>query len=227
MRNSLPPEAIRGSWYLLADDATPPATALKGGAQLLAFQLDGRFKRYEIAVPGTKDGKVEKETGDYTFDGDFLILRGRNTETFRVSIEQDWLWFLEAKKKSRRLIRGELTASDFFEFDADGRREIDALPMRARVESVFFDDTDAIFNLVFSPGEGDSRRIGCFSVDPDPQNQDLWVGLIPIAQNLGDDTWEKIIRQSYIGLYRKNPTDIGRVLIEIMGPADSRSVTSR
>ncbi len=216
MSERLLPEAIRGSWYLLREPGTP-AEALADKAQLLSFRLDGSFTRYNL------DGatKEEAEEGDYTFDGDFLIVRGRNTDTFRVDVRSDWFWFLEAKKKSRRLYRGVLEESDFFELDDEACKEIRMLPMRVGVDFAFDDDRDAIFDLVYDPKDGQPARIGCFSVDRDPHTDALWVGLTPLAQNLSAEVWEKVIRQSYLKTHPTAPP-AGWVSLELLGSGTVR-----
>jgi hypothetical protein len=212
MSERLLPEAIRGSWYMLAEKGSPEeALAQKG--QLLGLHLDGEFVRYEVDA----SNKKEKERGDYTFDGDFLILRGRNTDTFRVHVEANWYWFLEAKKKSRRLFRGILEADDFFELDEEDRGEISERPTRVKVTCRYDDETDAIFDLVFRPKGGQAKRIGCFSVDPDPENATLWVGLTPLATNLDAEVWEKIIRKAYLNSHLGKPAEIGWVSLEFLG----------
>lgn len=112
MHDNLLPEAIRGSWYLLADDNKPLAEAIEKKGQLLALRLTGKFSLYDLTQEDDGTEKVVKDAGDYTFDGDFLILRGRNTETYRVRIKSAWQWNLEAKKKTRKLLRGNLVPSD-------------------------------------------------------------------------------------------------------------------
>lgn len=212
MSERLLPEAIRGSWYLLPEEGSLEE-ALADNGQLVALHIDGTFTRYTADTTS----KAVKEEGDYTFDGDFLILRGRNTDTFRVHIEEDWCWFLEAKKKNRRLCRGLIAGDDFIALDEESRREIDRLPMRVSVQSVYDDEEGAIFDLVYQPKEGDKQRVGCFSVDPDPETGALWVGLTALATNLEASTWEKVIRKSYLGARERND-DLGWVALEIFGP---------
>ena len=210
MSERLLPEAIRGSWYLLAIDGSPEE-ALDDKGQMLALHIDGSFVRYQVDA----SNKEVKEQGDYTFDGDFLILRGRNTDTFRVHVEADWFWNLEAKKKSRRLIRGILNADDFFELSDEERSELGGSPKRARVVCRYDEEDDAIFDLVYRPKGGDEMRIGCFSVDPDPNTDALWVGVTPVATNLDPAVWEKVIQKAYLDSHLDKPADVGWVNLEI------------
>lgn len=222
MTERLLPEAIRGSWYLLRPNGTA-VEALEDKAQLLALRIDGSFSRYTL--DGAK--RELKEEGDYTFDGDFLIVRGRNTDTFRVTPETPWRWHLEAKKKSRRLFRGVLDERDFVELDDEARKEVRMLPMRVRVDTPFADDQDAIFELTYAPKEGSEQRIGCFSVDREPNSEALWVGLTPVAQNVSAETWEKVIRNAYLKSYRDAADDVGWVSLEIVGTGAVREFDAR
>ncbi|AWV91199.1 hypothetical protein [Bradymonas sediminis] len=217
MHDNLLPEAIRGSWYMLADDNKPLAEAIEKKGQLLALRLTGKFSLYDLTQEDAGTAKVEKDEGDYTFDGDFLILRGRNTETYRVRITSAWQWNLEAKKKKRKLLRGNFLPSDFIELDAEEILEIETLAHRVKAESAFLDKDDAIFDLVFSPTDDRRLRIGCFSVDMDEKNHELWIGLTPIATHIGADTWQKIVTQACAMMVRLNPAKIQRVLLEIQG----------
>lgn len=217
MPESLLPEAIRGSWYLLADDAKPIAEAIEKKGQLLALRLSGTFCCYDLAHEDGGVAKVEKDSGDYTFDGDFLILRGRNTETYRVRITEDWQWSLEAKKKQSKLVRAPITASDFFELDAHERTEIATLAHRVQLQTPFLEADDAIFELVFSPNTQQRCRLGYVSVDLDRPNGELWVGLTALATNLEVDTWQKIIAQACAMMVRINPAKIERILLDIAG----------
>lgn len=224
MQDSLLPEAIRGSWYLLADDGKPVAEAIEKKGQLLALHLTGKFSLYDLSVEDDVTVKVEKDEGDYTFDGDFLILRGRNTETYRVRVDADWCWSLEAKKKRRKLVRGSFIASDFIELDAEELAEVETLAHRVQVGSSFPDTSDAIFDLIFSPTAARRLRIGCFSVDLDPINRELWLGLTPLTTNLSAETWQKIIAQSCAMMVRLNPAKIERVLLDIQGQGELREI---
>lgn len=224
MRNSLLPEAIRGSWYLLADDDKPLADAIEKKGQLLTLHLTGKFSRYELSTEDGATAKVEKDSGDYTFDGDFLILRGNNTETYRVRVDQDWCWSLEAKKKKRKIVRGNLLKADFIALDADEIAELNKHSHRVKVETAFANKYNAIFELVFQPKASRRLRIGCFSVDIDPNNNELWLGLTPLVTNLSADLWQQIVAQSCGDLVRANPAKIERVLLDIQGQDALREI---
>lgn len=224
MQDSLLPEAIRGSWYLLADDDKPVAEAIEKKGQLLALHITGQFNLYDLSIEDDVTVKAEKDEGDYTFDGDFLILRGRTTETYRVRVDSDWCWSLEAKKKRRKLVRGNLIESDFIELDPEELAEVETLAHRVQVESSFPDKDDAIFDLIFRPTADRGLRIGCFSVDLDAPNRELWLGLTPLVTNLSAESWQKIIAQSCAMMVRLNPAKIERVLLDIQEQGELREI---
>lgn len=211
------PEAIRGSWYLLPKKGAPREVFDEDEGQLVAMRIDGTFTRYDLVGEAIKE--VDDE-GDYTFDGDFLILRGSSTETYRVRVEQSWYWFLEGKRKSRRLYRGLFDEGDFFELDDQAREQIARVPMRVNVETPFVDDDDAIFDLVYR-GEEQRRPIGSFSVEFDAEIDALWIGLTPLATNVERSTWQKVIDKAYLQIYPGSPDHVDNVTIELLGTEDA------
>ena len=211
MPERLMPEDIRGSWYLLAEDGSPEE-ALEADGQLVAFGLDGTFTRYDI----DGDTKSEHETGDYTFDGQFLILRGKNTDTYRVRVEHDWYWFLEEKKKNRRLYRGLIDEADRIRLPDEQMRELKNVPVRVHVECSFDAEEDAIFDLIYEPTDGEDSRVGCFSVDFDSNSGELWVGLTPLVEGLAPRAWVDVVRRSYLDMHRGKPDDVGLVAVELL-----------
>lgn len=211
------PEAIRGTWFLLPEEGDVEET-LQDDGELVALHLDGTFTRYDVSG----GGKEEAETGDYTFDGAFLILRGRNTHTYRVHFESDWYWFLEGKKKSRRLMRGLIEERDVFTADDEERRDM-IVPTRTRVECLWSDESDAPLELVYKPKGGEPVRIGWFSVEVEPAADNLWIGVTPLVTNLEPQAWEKIVRQAYLDGHLGKPDDVGSVVVELLG-ADQRQV---
>lgn len=213
MSSKLLPEAIRGSWYFFPEEGAPEDILQEGG-QLITFGLDGNFARYDLS----QGHKTEAESGDYTFDGDFLILRARNTDTYRVHVERDWYWFLEGKKTSRRLFRGLIGDDDDIVLSDEQRRKIAAAPMRASVETGFSEDDDAIFDLCFKDADNNTHRIGCFCAQHD-EDGSAWVGLTALAQGLQQSTWEAIIQKSYLGRHLDAHSDVDDLHVELLGTA--------
>ena len=208
-----PPESIRGSWYYLPASLDPHNLGDKP-PQVLRFRLDGGFTRY-IA---RDDGWIEKEKGDYTFDGAFLIVRGRNTDTFRVRIERYWRWSLEGKKEEQVLLRGLVTDADFGALDAEDQKEIRILPIRVSVRARS-DTDDAVFDLVYK-GESGERLVGSFFVER--EDAKVWVGVSPFVEGIESKTWERIIRESYLDIFRGKPRDVRVVTVRLLENGDSR-----
>lgn len=206
------PEAIRGSWFLLPEKG-PPGEVIEDDGNLLALHIDGRFVRYELSA----GRKLEvADSGDFTFDGDFLILRGSNTRTYRVRVEKSWYWRLEGKKHNRRLYRGLIEEDEFFEADDHLRNQIARFPMRVQVDAPFADEPDAIFDLIYRV-DGQKQRIGTFSVEVDRELDALWVGVTPLAVNLGSEVWKEIVAESYLTLSPHSPDEIERVTVDLFG----------
>lgn len=208
-----PPESIRGSWYYLPGSVDPHNLGDKP-PQVLRFRLDGTFTRY-IA---RDDGWLEKEKGDYTFDGAFLIIRGRNTDTFRVRTDEFWRWSLEGKKEEQVLLRGLVTREDFVTLDAEDQKEIRILPIRVSVRARA-DSDDAVFDLVYR-GEHGEQLVGSFFIERD--HAKVWVGVSPFVEGIEGKTWERIIRESYLDIFRGKPRDVQVVTVRLLESGESR-----
>lgn len=208
-----PPESIRGSWYYLPTTLDPHNLGDKP-PQVLRFRLDGTFTRY-IA---RDDGWLEKEKGDYTFDGAFLIIRGRNTDTFRVRTEHFWRWSLEGKKEEQVLLRGLVSSDDFVTLGPDDQKEIRILPIRVGVRS-HTDVDDGVFDLVYR-GENGEQLVGAFFVEH--EGAKVWVGVSPFVEGIEGRTWERIIRESYLDIFRGKPGDVKVVTVRMLESGESR-----
>lgn len=208
-----PPESIRGSWYFLPDSANPLALGDKV-PQIMRFRLDGTFSRYLARESEWQ----EKEKGDYTFDGQFLIIRGRNTDTYRVRCDAFWRWVLEGKKEEQVLLRALISRRDFVELDAEDLKEIRILPIRVGVEAPARAD-DAIYELVYRKN-GVPRTVGSFFIEQDGAR--LWVGLSRFVKGVEDKTWERVIRDSYLDIFRSKPEDVRVVTVRMLDTDESR-----
>ncbi len=215
MQERPPPEAIRGSWYFLPESEDPHKPADKG-RQVYRFRLDGTFARYILK----SDEWIEKEEGDYTFDGAFLIIRGRNTDTYRVRLEGAWRWNLEGKKEDQKLMRGLMREQDFFDLTEKDAKEIRILPIRATVEAPA-EHADVIYDLMHTGESTIPKRIGSFFVERDSGGK-LWVGLTRFARGLEDKTWERIIRESFLDIYLGKPSDVKVVTVRLLDTDESR-----
>lgn len=209
------PESIRGSWYFLAESADPHGPAAKGRS-VYRFRLDGTFALYILKG----DDWIEKEEGDYTFDGAFLIIRGRNTDTYRVRREGPWKWNLEGKKEDQKLMRGLMKDDDFFELSAKDAKEIRILPIRVNVTAPAT-HTDVVYDLMYKGEAGEVRRIGSFFVEQSGGGK-RWIGLTRFADGLEDKTWERIIRESYLDIFQGKPSDVGVVTVRLLDTDESR-----
>lgn len=208
------PEAVRGCWYYVPE-TFEIAKGLQRPYQILSFAADGSFQRYQIK----SERRKATESGDYTYDGNFLIIRGRNTETFRVNRRSFWRWDLEGKKKGHCLLRGLFTEADEGELTEAQSRDIRILPLRAKVESDFEGD-DVIYRLVYE-GSGDERiLLGSFFVEYHDDNR-LWVGISPIVAGIEPPTWERIIRDSFLDMHLGKP-DVGVVTTRLLDTDESR-----
>lgn len=210
------PEAVRGCWYYLSE----PLDAEDGDDphQVVSFGVDGSFVRYERK----KKSQKKAETGDYTFDGNFLILRGRRTHTFRVHRPAFWRWRLEGKKKNRILLRGLCSSDEQREkLPSEERRDIGLLPLRARVESDFEGDNhDTIHRLIYEHGAQDRRLLATFCAER-PEKHHLWVGLTPFVRGVKPKTWQRIVRESYLGLFLGEPNDVSAVTVHFFDSHES------
>jgi hypothetical protein len=214
MANRPLPESIRGSWYYIDQDADPHDLGDKP-PQVLTFRLDGTFTRYIAKGP---DDWMEKESGEYTFDGSFLIIRGRNTDTFRVKPHAFWRWNLEGKKQQKALLRGLVTDDDFVDLPDEDKKEIRILPIRVGIEAP--SDVDGvIYDLVFKREEKE-RKVGNFFVERDEQK--LWVGVSPFTNGIEERTWERIVRESYLDIFKGKPDDVRVVTVRMLDTDQSR-----
>lgn len=210
------PEAIRGCWYYVSHkfDVSDGHTRPR---QLICFRVDGSFTRYQFKDQSRK----EVEKGDYTFDGNFLILRGRNTDTFRVNTEKSWRWTLEGKKEDHYLLRGLVTEEAFGTLSAEDQKEIRILPLRVAVDCDFEGD-DLIYDLVYRPADREPIAIGAFFVERYEEGK-RWIGLTSYVEGIAPKTWERIIQDSYLDFFLGKPTDV-RVVTVRMLPSDESIV---
>lgn len=208
-----PPESIRGSWYYLPESANPRKLGEKP-PQVLRFRLDGSFTRY-IA---REDAWSEKERGDYTFDGAFLIIRGRNTDTFRVRPDSFWRWRLEGKKQEQVLLRGLVASDDFVTLPPEDQKEIRILPIRVGIVAPS-DTDDVIYDLVYKKDD-EPQLVGSFFVER--EGPKIWVGVSRYADGIEERTWERIIRESYLDIFRGKPSDVSVVTVRLLDSGESR-----
>ena len=209
------PEAVRGCWYYI-----PESFQIEGGLnrahQVLAFGVDGSFIRYQI-----KSGRRKiAEEGDYTFDGNFLIIRGRNTDTFRVRRHSFRRWSLEGKKKTHHLIRGLFDDADISLTDA-ALRDIRILPLRAQVQADFTGE-HVIYRLTYDQDEEAPVLLATFFVEHHDDGR-RWIGITPLAQGIEPKTWQRIMEDSFLDMFLGKPDDVRVVTLRLLDTDESRS----
>ncbi|MFU8804284.1 MAG: hypothetical protein ACNA8W_10780 [Bradymonadaceae bacterium] len=209
------PEAIRGCWYYVSHKFDLDERPLRP-RQILCFRVDGSFSRYQLKEQSRK----ELEKGDYTFDGHFLILRGRNTDTFRVRSDDFWKWTLEGKKDDHFLMRGLVTESAFQPLSTEDQKEIRILPLRVNVRSDF-EGPDLIYDLVYQPSEKEPTAVGSFFVEHHADGR-LWIGVTPYVEGITTKTWERIIQDSYLDFYLGKPDDIRVVTVRLLDTSEAQ-----
>lgn len=209
------PESIRGSWYYL------PESGLKSIGEKLPpiyiFQLDGRF-----SLMNARDGElIEKDRGTYTFDGNFLIIRGRNTDTYRVRVRDWWRWNLEGKKEDQVLVRGLFPPDERVQLLEEEKKEIRILPIRVVVDEPAT-GTGSIHRLVYRPASGEPRLVGSFFAEFEEQEGKVWIGISPATDDINIELWERIIKESYLDIYRAKSQDIRVVTLRFLDSNESR-----
>ena len=211
MNATLLPEAIRGGWYLVSSEADLDE-GLDEEAEILVFRLEGTFTRYEIE----EEERRESERGDYTFDGQFLILRGSNTETYRVEPQAAWRWSLEGKKNDYLLLRGPTGQTAETDLSAERAEAIDRMPMRVLVRSVFDGDQAGEVSMLLHESDDETVELGALFAEP-PESGEMWIGLTPLVEGLSSETWKKVVGESYLEIYRDDVDGVARVTLHLFG----------
>lgn len=218
MTEELLPESIRGGWYFVPADAEVEE-GLGDDAEILVFRLDGTFTRFEIEG----EERTESERGDYTFDGQFLIVRGSSTNTYRVEPEATWRWALEGKKSKKLLLRGLVDRKEPFELGPERADEIERMPMRVFVRSIFEGDTAGEICTMVHESDNEELELGALFAEPQ-DDAELWIGLTPFVEGLSVETWERIVRESYLDIYRDATGGIARVTLHVFGPGQTKNI---
>lgn len=205
MVDSLYPEAVRGLWFMAQDGEGMRHQLEQLTGELYSFDIQGRFMRVVL-----REGlRREHESGDYTFDGNFLITRGRSTETFRVTVESPTLWLLEGKRGmvwlSRRALGDDDEEREPDALDGELARELRILPIRVRFEPWSTQVNLEAWRVLY---DRDGRLdppicLGSISVDRDSA-QSLWFGVTPYLSGLDERTWTRFVSEAFMS---KNPPE--------------------
>lgn len=214
MVSQIHPEAVRGSWYYVPEDFELH-DGLAKPHQILTFRVDGHFTRYQVK----NERRKVLETGDYTYDGNFLILRGRSTDTFRVRRPHFWRWELEGKKKDQHLLRALSHPDSLPSLTESQARDLRILPLRARIRADHEGD-DQIYRMVFEEAD-EPILLGTFFVEAHADGH-RWIGLTPLVDGIEPKTWERVIRDSFLDLFCAKPTDVTVVTVRLLHDDSSR-----
>jgi hypothetical protein len=183
MSERLWPEAICGAWFMGEPEGMEQAWR-EGVCDLYLFRVDGTFTRW-----GRRKGYVrETERGDYTFDGDFLITRGRNTETYRVGVEARGDWTLEDKKGQSRMVRRLVEQAALPE---DAARDLRILPVRVTFAPLL-EETPEVLLASYTRGE-DEHALGLVTLER--RRERGWAGVTRLESTLGRETWARAIAE--------------------------------
>jgi hypothetical protein len=206
MSNDLLPESIRGGWYWMPEDYEDEEEN-EIEDELVLFRLDETFERLE-----REDGSFEvSESGDYTFDGQFLINRGTQTSTFRVHPHTPRHWELEGKRETRHLLRGRSGADASATLSEERRAAIERLPMQVLVRSRYdLAERGEFADFVHEPRSGESRVVAHLYAEPVRDGR-LWLLLTPLVDSLEPELWRTIVEKSYLDVHLDAPDDIERV----------------
>lgn len=219
MAERLYPEAIRGSWFLLEQEQSAEEVAASGKLDVISFRFDQRFVRHQ-----SKSGSLrEKESGDYTFDGEFLITRSRNTETYRVRPDGWWRWDIETKKDAF-VLRRALTTPLAGAISGEDARAIRILPIRVKARPILEGDT-GLHELTYDRG-GELEEpvvVGLASVELDRERGAAWIGLTPLVEGIAPKTWARVAHESLFDLHLGDVSEV--TSLEVLS-LDSGEVTA-
>lgn len=193
------PEAICGIWFLFKHDDSFERAQIKKTYEVLTFRLNGTFARQAF-----KEGhKREYEQGDYTFDGEFLITRGRNTETYRVKPAHYAQWELESRKTVFLLQRTPCAFGTWDVLEESARRDLRILPIRVSIEQVH-PNVD-LYALTYGAEGATSVLLGYLSLEQRVEHSKLWVGVMRLVEGLEPESWYGIARDGLVDLHLGKP----------------------
>ncbi|MEM1347408.1 MAG: hypothetical protein AAGI01_02560 [Myxococcota bacterium] len=207
----LKPEAIRGAWMKTAEHDDVQAARARMTFALYVFALDGSYQRFVF-----KDGHVrEREQGTHTFDGEFLITRGRSTETYRVTVRSLWHFELESRRKEfsmRRALVEDLVGGVPKLADSHAR-DLRILPLRASFVRLT-EEAEVFWARYDRSGElAEPLDLGLVSVERRPEVGRIWVGVTPLRAGLDAATWGRIAKDALVDLNLEDTDAMGTVVV--------------
>ena len=183
MSERLWPEAICGAWFMGQPEGLEQAWR-EGVCDLYLFRVDGTFTRW-----GRRKGYVrETERGEYTFDGDFLITRGRNTETYRVDVKERGDWTLEDKKGTSRMVR---LLGAKAELPEDAARDLRILPVRMAFAPLI-EEAPEVLRASYTRG-GEEYALGLVTLER--RGERGWAGVAAMESTLERETWKRALAE--------------------------------
>lgn len=219
------PEDVRGGWYHLPADASP-RDDLEEEGQIVHFDLNGDYTAYEI----DEGHRRETETGGYTFDGDFLILRGGRTETFRAEPRSRWHVDLESKSDETMLLRGPYTSGELqrsiSEEEVD---EVRRMPAKVLVRSATEGDLETeVVTFIDERRGAEGRVLGAASMQWESDDQStMWIGVTPAVDGLGLEIWRSLVREAYLDVYLGEPGGLERVALALFTDPEKQRLEFR
>lgn len=186
------PEAIRGIWYVLREDEDLATVRDTHTGDIYLFRMDGSFSHVQLKNGSTR----RQEDGSYTFDGEFLITRGRNTETYRVSLRDARTWEMETKKHGFTMHRS-LYPEDAVTLTEREQRDLRILPIRAKLTLPHDSLGVALGRLEFErEGAQAPVILGEVCVELEQERRLCWIGLTARTRDLDASTWTRIAQES-------------------------------
>ncbi len=191
------PETIRGAWHLLPVDTQVPAECKT--YDLVVFCMNNDYYQLQI-----KAGKLKQASqGTYTFDGDFLITRARNTDTYRVTTTDHAHWHIETKKGDRSMMRH--LDMPHTELSEDQLKTLRILPIQAKATPLF---DHPMSPQLLSLGD---TPLALLSVDPWPEQRSYWFGVLPFTTQIPEQTWRRILHESVLPTVTEDPSAFSRL----------------
>lgn len=203
------PEAIRGAWFLLPVDETLDKARQEHSYDVIIFHIDNSYELLTI-----KGGILKNSSsGNYTFDGDFLITRARATETYRVTMQHHTQWSIETKKGMRPMYRALHPIPQHL--DEGQLKDLRILPIKARAEMICADPHSPL-QLTMN-----EVQLATISVDRWETNKTCWFGIMPLVEGIEPRTWLRIIQESVFALTLDHPEGFDTIEVLMLDARDA------
>ncbi|MFB6350808.1 MAG: hypothetical protein ABEN55_02450, partial [Bradymonadaceae bacterium] len=138
-------------------------------------------------------------------------------DTYRVEAESVWRWNLEGKNEDRLLLRGLLDRHQTVDLSAERREEIERMPMRVFVRSIFDGAQEGEICMLIHEVDSDEVAVGALYAEA-PEDGEMWIGVTQFVEGLNIDIWERIVRESYLDIHRDDLDQVARIDAHFFGP---------